>query len=222
MISIEWSKSTTFHINVRRYYCTVPNYVPTVLWNTCTAVVAAEDREAIERCLYEPGISMVCCRARAAAAVDVLVCLNHGNDILRRCDLSAAATWVSARRGPPVGRWSGGIFDGVLVVVVVGAAAASGTTAFDTSSARRPPPPELGAAIDQSGSPSTGSTRRPPLLDRSLALCRHHRRVLYFVCVCVYNMYVCDECMRGTSVRARVWYGPGRWWKRWRMVVWYM
>lgn len=158
--------------------------------NTCTAVVAAEDREAIERCLYEPGVSMVCCRASAAAAVDVLVCLNHGNDILRRCDLSAAATWVSARRGPPTGRCSGGIFGGVLVVVV-GAAAASGTTAFDTSSARRPPPPELGAAIDQSGSPSTGGTRRPPLLDRSLASCRHRRRrVLYFVCACVCVQYV--------------------------------
>jgi len=80
---------------------------------------------------------------------------------------------VSARRGPPARRCSGGIFDGVVLVVVVvavfgAAAAASGKAAVDTSSERRPPPPEQGAAIDQSDSPSTGGTRRPPLLDRSL------------------------------------------------------
>lgn len=192
-------------------------------WYTCTDAVALEDRVAVElRCLYEPGVSMVCCRASAAAAVDVLVCLNHGNDILRRCDLSAAATWVSAKRGPPTRRCSGGIFDGVVLVVVgvavfgagaAAAAAASGTAAVDTSSARRPPPPELGAAIDQSGSPSTGDTRRSPLLDRSLAAATAAESCALCVCVYARDMYVRDECVCCASVRARVWYGPGRWWR---------
>lgn len=107
------------------------------------------------RFLYEPGVSMVCCRASAAAAVDALACLNHGNEILRRCDLSAVATCVSARRDP--GR-CGGISDGILDDDAGAGAAgtATTTTAADDSPSARRPPPELGASIDQNGSPSTG------------------------------------------------------------------
>lgn len=103
---------------------------------------------------------MVCCRASAAAVVDALACLNHGNEILRRCDLSVAVTWGSVRR---IERCGGNNSAGIILddgVVAAVAAAANTTAAADSLSARRPPP-ELGAAIDQNGSPSTGARRLP-------------------------------------------------------------
>lgn len=160
---------------------------------TCEGEAAAV-RAAVGRCLYELGVSMVCCRASAAAAVDALACLNHGNEILRRCDLSAAATCVSAKRDGAAadGRCSGGSSDVILLdggpvaaaaaaVVVAAAAAAAAaavvvvttvattTTAAAGSTSARRPPPELGAAIDQSGSPSTGARWPPAARARSLA-----------------------------------------------------
>lgn len=175
-------------------------------WRTCTA---AEDRAAVGRCLYELGVSMVCCRASAAAAVDAFACLNHGNEILRRCDLSAAATWVSVRRDPVVivvtaaaaGRESStGILDGVVV-----GTSTTTTAAADRSSARRPPP-VLGAAIDQSGSPSTvystllNRSSSPILVFYIYARARDGRMC---VCVCVCAC-LCKRCVYARHKRAAI------------------
>lgn len=208
IIIIKFSPPSSPRGGVTAYTCT-----SSAATSTCAAAAAAaEDRAAAGRCLYEPGVSMVCCRASAAAALDALACLNHGNDILRRCDLSAAATWVSVRRdavaAPVVGR-CGGSSDGILDDGGTFVTPATTTAAVDTSARR--PPPELGASIDQSGSPSTGGVHRldacslldrspPPPPPRCLLRCASAR--------------MCT-CMRGVrGVRSeRTWracvYGPG-------------